>query len=230
LNIAEIGSGTGIFTRNLLAHPAWANSIGRLNAVEPSEGMRKTFDENIQDRRIITTSGTFDVTGVEDSWADVIIIAQAFHWCMDFDSALKEFSRIMKPHTTLAFIWNMEDRTRAKWLEQCRNRIEQYENNTPHFRFGLWRKAFEVPSWNQLFTLPVEKVFTYNHSGTLEKLVDRAISKSDVAPLPGEEKDAIRKDITEYIKRGDGKIWIDEEKGVFEYPHQSTVVLAHRKN
>ena len=72
----RLGSGTGIFTRNLLAHPAWANSIGHLNAVEPSEGMRKTFDKNIQDKRIVTTNGTFDVTGVEDSWADVIIIAQ----------------------------------------------------------------------------------------------------------------------------------------------------------
>ena len=38
--------------------------------------MRKTFEKNIQDPRIITTNGTFDVTGVEDSWADVIIIAQ----------------------------------------------------------------------------------------------------------------------------------------------------------
>ena len=65
----RLGSGTGIFTRNLLAHPAWANSIGRLNAVEPSEGMQKTFDKNIQDRHIVTTNGTFEVTGVEDSWA-----------------------------------------------------------------------------------------------------------------------------------------------------------------
>ena len=56
------------------------------------------------------------------------------------------------------------------------------------------------------------------------------MSKSDVAPLPEEVKDAIRQDITEYIKRGDGKIWIDKEKGVFEYPHQATVVLAHSKN
>ena len=72
----RLGSGTGIFTRNLLAHPAWANSIGRLNAVEPSEGMRNTFDKDIQNRYIITTNGTFEVTGLEDSWADVIIIAQ----------------------------------------------------------------------------------------------------------------------------------------------------------
>jgi hypothetical protein len=56
------------------------------------------------------------------------------------------------------------------------------------------------------------------------------MSKSDVSPLSEEVKDSIRKDITEYIKRGDGKTWIDKEKGVFEYPHQSTVVLAHRKN
>ena len=36
--------------------------------------MRNIFHKNIKDR--ITTNGTFDATGVEDSWADVIIIAQ----------------------------------------------------------------------------------------------------------------------------------------------------------
>ena len=39
---------------------------------------------------------------------------------MDFDSALKEFSRIMKPHATLALIWNMEDRYPSVFRELAR--------------------------------------------------------------------------------------------------------------
>ncbi|KAF7303758.1 CUE domain-containing protein [Mycena indigotica] len=40
LDIVEIASGTGLFTRALLGHPDW-KGIRSLNAIEPSEGMRK---------------------------------------------------------------------------------------------------------------------------------------------------------------------------------------------
>lgn len=72
----RLGSGSGIFTRNLLTHPAWAESIGRLEAVEPSEGMRKSFEKSIQDPRVVTIDGTFDSTNLPDGWADVVIVAQ----------------------------------------------------------------------------------------------------------------------------------------------------------
>ena len=35
---------------------------------------------------------------------------EAFHWCPDYDSASKEFARILKPTGVVAFIWNLEDR------------------------------------------------------------------------------------------------------------------------
>ncbi|KAJ2915073.1 hypothetical protein MD484_g5333, partial [Candolleomyces efflorescens] len=192
--------------------------------------MRKSFDKSIQDPRVVTTDGTFDITGIPDGWADVIIVAQAFHWATNFDAAVAEFARILRPNAPLALIWNMEDRSRAPWLKQCRERIEQYENNSPHFRFGLWRKAFDVPNWDKYFTRPVEKVHEYHHPGTMERLVNRSVTKSDVAPLPDEEKKKIQKDIASYIQKGEGMVWIDKEKGIFEYPHQVTLVLAHRKD
>ena len=44
--------------------------------MEPSEGLRSTFQEAIKDSRVTLADGTFDQTGVEDGWADVIVIAQ----------------------------------------------------------------------------------------------------------------------------------------------------------
>jgi phospholipid N-methyltransferase len=72
----RIGSGTGIFTRALLKHPEWANDIAALRAVEPSDGMRQVFNETVKDERALSVNGTFDTTGIESGWADVVIIAQ----------------------------------------------------------------------------------------------------------------------------------------------------------
>jgi phospholipid N-methyltransferase len=72
----RLGSGTGIFTRALLEHPTWNKRIKRLKAVEPSEGMRETFSKTVNDDRISLSEGYFDVTGVEDGWADLVVIAQ----------------------------------------------------------------------------------------------------------------------------------------------------------
>ena len=72
----RIGAGTGIFTRALLAHPDWADAIGELRAVEPSEGMRSVFSKTVLDPRVSVREGTFDTTGIENGWADVVVIAQ----------------------------------------------------------------------------------------------------------------------------------------------------------
>ena len=44
--------------------------------MEPSEGMRETFSTRVQDPRVSTYEGTFERTGVEAGWADLVVIAQ----------------------------------------------------------------------------------------------------------------------------------------------------------
>lgn len=38
--------------------------------------MRETFSDSIQDSRVTLSEGTFDHTGVESGWADLVVIAQ----------------------------------------------------------------------------------------------------------------------------------------------------------
>lgn len=80
LILVRIGSGTGIFTRAMLAHPSFAKSVKELKAVEPSEGMRNFFIkstvETDPEKRVSVREGTFDRTGIEDGVADMIVIAQ----------------------------------------------------------------------------------------------------------------------------------------------------------
>lgn len=79
----RIGSGTGIFTRAILADPKWNARIKSLKAVEPSQGMRDVFAQRVKDDRISQSEGFFDATGVEDGWADLVVIAQVQynHYC-----------------------------------------------------------------------------------------------------------------------------------------------------
>ena len=60
----------------MLAHPDWSTSIKELKAIEPSDGMRAVFAETVQDSRVAIAAGTFDSTGVDEGWADIVVIAQ----------------------------------------------------------------------------------------------------------------------------------------------------------
>ncbi|KII94948.1 hypothetical protein PLICRDRAFT_47946 [Plicaturopsis crispa FD-325 SS-3] len=230
LNIAEIGSGTGIFTRALLAHPDWSSAVGQLKAIEPSEGMRATFAKNTKDKRVSTSHGTFHATGVEDGWADLVILAQAYHWCHpEYDAAAAEFARILKPDGVVIFIWNLEDRNGAAWVAQLRKSYEEYEQGTPQFRLGLWRATFDTPSYKQFFVPPEEKVWNYPLVATSDIVVQRILSKSYIAVLPEDKKAAVSKEVQAIVEKGEGKVWVDEANGVFEYPYYTKAVVMRRK-
>lgn len=131
----RVAAGSGIFTRAILAHPAWSSSIRWLRAIEPSEGMREIFSNTIKDRRVTVSDGVFERTAVEDGWADLVVIAQvrnycyyskciyltvshvlqALHWAPDFEVAMAENARITRPGSVLACIWNLDDRCNLCW-------------------------------------------------------------------------------------------------------------------
>jgi len=55
------------------------------------------------------------------------------------------------------------------------------------------------------------------------------MSKSYVAVQPEDIKAKTEVDITEIVQRGDEKQWIDNDKGLFEYPYRTLVVVFQRK-
>lgn len=38
--------------------------------------MRDQFSKTVKDERVSVAEGTFDTTGVEDGWADLVVVAQ----------------------------------------------------------------------------------------------------------------------------------------------------------
>jgi len=231
INVVEIGSGTGIFTRALLANTEWATALAELKGVEPSEGMRTVFSKTVNDPRVSVSHGTFDKTDIPDAWADIIIIAQAFHWCPDFEGAVKEFARILKPKGVVTLVWNLEDREKAAWVAQLRESYETFEQGSPQFRLGLWRGVFASPSYSSLFQEPIilDREIRFSLPSTLATVEDRVCSKSYIAVLSEDDKGKVRSRIQKIVSKGDDLTWIDESKGVFEFPYTTTVVFMKRK-
>lgn len=103
IDVADIGSGTGILTRQLLAHKA------RVFAVEPNCDMRKAAEAELS-----ACSGFFSVnalaehTGLHDKSIDLITVAQAFHW-FDPGQFQLECRRILKPDGKVVLVWNSRD-------------------------------------------------------------------------------------------------------------------------
>ncbi len=73
--VADVGAGTGIFTRVLLA----AGAV--VLAIEPNAPMRERLRQDLGgDDRLRVRDGRAEATGLPDASIDLVTAAQAFHW------------------------------------------------------------------------------------------------------------------------------------------------------
>ena len=98
--IADIASGTGIWTQMLLENG------NRVFGVEPNAEMRQA-GERLMARfdRFISIAGTAEETTLSDASVDFVTAAQAAHW-FDRERARREFVRILRPDGWLVLLWN----------------------------------------------------------------------------------------------------------------------------
>ena len=98
--IADIGSGTGRFTRLLLEK---GNTV---YGVEQNDAMRKKAEELLVPfSRFVSVAGRAEKTGLNAQSIDLITVAQAFHW-FDKDKSLIEFKRIIKENGKVFIVWD----------------------------------------------------------------------------------------------------------------------------
>src|SRR5271154_5572153 len=85
--IADVASGTGIFTRLLLENG------NRVFGVEPNAEMRRAGEEYLAAfPRFTSVAGTAEATTLPDHSVDIVTAAQAAHW-FDRAKARREFVR-----------------------------------------------------------------------------------------------------------------------------------------
>jgi ubiquinone/menaquinone biosynthesis C-methylase UbiE len=100
VDAADIGAGTGIWTRMLAAH-----GLHSIVAVEPNEEMRREGVESSRGSGIIWREGSAEATGLPDGSADLVSTASSLHWA-DFDKTCEEFYRILRPDGVFVALWN----------------------------------------------------------------------------------------------------------------------------
>jgi len=98
--VADIASGTGIFTRLLLENG------NRVFGVEPNAEMRRAGEEYLAAYPNFTSvAGTAEATTLAAHSVDIVTAAQAAHW-FKRDAARQEFVRILKAGGCAVLIWN----------------------------------------------------------------------------------------------------------------------------
>ena len=95
--VADIGAGTGIFTKCLSAKP-WS-----ITAVEPNADMLEKLRGNCPNIEIVNASA--ENTGIAPASIDLVTAAQAFHWFAK-EKFKAECQRIFTTKGRLAVIWN----------------------------------------------------------------------------------------------------------------------------
>lgn len=101
LRVCDLGAGTGILSRSLIARGA------EVIAVDPDE---EALGRNPARSRL----GTAESTGLPDASVDLVTVAQAWHW-FDEEAAAREIARILTPGGRLLILINQLD-VREDWV------------------------------------------------------------------------------------------------------------------
>lgn len=98
--VADVGAGTGIFTRLLVDHGA------HVHAVEPNGQMRAVLGVAFGgDAQVEIHPGSAEATGLADTSVSLVSAAQAAHWFTPA-AAVEEWRRILRAPGHVLLVWN----------------------------------------------------------------------------------------------------------------------------
>jgi ubiquinone/menaquinone biosynthesis C-methylase UbiE len=171
--IADLASGTGLFTRLLLENG------NRVFAVEPNAEMREAGERMLESySNLVSIAGTAEQTGLPAASFDFVTAAQAAHW-FDRAQARAEFVRVLKPGGWCVLIWNERRTDATPFLRDYEQLLLAYGTDykeVRHERTTAVIHEFFAPAAFQ------ERAFDYRQQFDYEGLAGRLLSSS-YAPL-----------------------------------------------
>jgi SAM-dependent methyltransferase len=183
-DVVDLAAGTGKLTERIVAQGVPGR---RVTAVEPSPGMRATLAEALPG--VAALDGSAEATGLPTASADVVTVAQAWHW---FDAELvpAELARVLRPGGVLAVIWNVRDTgsPAADWLAAYEEIIHRGDPLEPHG---------EAPVLGPEFGPVEHRAFPWTDAVRPAMLRDLAGSRSHLLTLPAHQREAMLAEIDE---------------------------------
>ena len=176
--IADVASGTGIWTRMLLENG------NRVFGVEPNGDMRQAGDRLLASFPNFTSvEGKAEATTLPDRSVDFVTAAQAAHW-FDRRRARQEFARILKPGGWLVLLWNERLIDTTPFLREYEELLLEFGTDYQDVRHERTTDAV-----NEFFDpLPYrERTFPMRQDFDYAGLEGRLLSSS-YAPGPGHAK------------------------------------------
>ncbi|HEY0001954.1 MAG TPA: class I SAM-dependent methyltransferase, partial [Actinoplanes sp.] len=166
--VVDLGAGTGKLTRRI-HHRGLP-----VTAVDPSGGMLAQLQRAVPG--VPTHVGTAENIPLPDGAADVVLVAQAWHW-VDPARAVPEVARILSPGGRLGLVWNLRDE-RADWVRRLGDIVGRAEHQA--------RATIGTPFG------PVESArFHWTQTLGPESLIDLVSSRSAVILMPPLERAAL---------------------------------------
>lgn len=154
--IADIASGTGIWTRVLLENG------NRVFGVEPNPEMRQAGERLLTEfARFTSVAGKAEATMLDDNSVDFVTAAQAAHW-FDCKQARREFTRILKPGGWLVLLWNERVTDSTPFLRDYEQLLLTYGTDYADVRHEhtTVNEFFDpLPYWERVFAN--RQVFDY---------------------------------------------------------------------
>ena len=118
--VADVGSGTGIFSEMLLKN---GNTV---IGVEPNGAMRGAAESLLRAySKFQSVNGSAEATTLANASVNLITAGQAFHW-FDAAAARDEFVRILKPGGFVALIWNDRKLDSTPFLRGYESLLREY--------------------------------------------------------------------------------------------------------
>jgi len=172
--VADIASGTGIWTRTLLEN---GNAVF---GIEPNPEMREAGERLLAAfPKFASVAGTAESTTLADQSVDFVTAAQAAHW-FDRTPSRREFVRILKPGGWLVLLWNERLTDKTPFLRDYEQLLLTYGTDYKEVRHERTTDAvneFFDPVPYQELTFEMRQEFDYEG-------VEGRLLSSSYAPGP----------------------------------------------
>lgn len=209
--VADIGSGTGMFTRLLLEN---GNSVF---AVEPNAEMREAGLRELESySRLVSVAGSAEDTPLRTGSVDFLTAAQAAHW-FDLPKARAEFGRVLRPGGWCVLIWNERVTDATPFLRDYEQLLLTYATDykeVRHERTTAVIGRFFAPAHCEEYVFSLKQQYDY------EGLAGRLLSSS-YAPLAGHPKHAPMMEQLKKIYRAHAT------DGAVEFTYNTRVFYGH---